>query len=41
MPPEVNKLLVDIQSALADIHEFTLDYDLLKYRQDAKCKAAV
>ena len=41
MPPEVNKLLVDIQSALADIQEFTLGYDLLKYRQDAKCKAAV
>jgi uncharacterized protein with HEPN domain len=41
MRPELNKLLIDIQSALLEIQEFTTGMDLVAYRADAKCKAAV
>ncbi len=41
MPPEALKLLVDIQSSLAEIREFTAGMDYAAYRIDAKCRAAV
>lgn len=41
MPPELNKLLIDIQAALLEIQEFTAGMDLQAYRADSKCKAAV
>jgi uncharacterized protein with HEPN domain len=41
MPPELNKLLIDIQAALLEIQEFTAGMDLNSYRADSKCKAAV
>jgi uncharacterized protein with HEPN domain len=41
MRPELNKLLIDIQSALLEIQKFTDGMDLIAYRDDSKCKAAV
>jgi uncharacterized protein with HEPN domain len=41
MQPELNKLLIDIQAALMEIQEFTTGMDLIAYRADSKCKAAV
>lgn len=41
MPPEALKLLVDIQSSLAEIRDFTDGMDYAAYRVDAKCRAAV
>jgi uncharacterized protein with HEPN domain len=41
MPPEVLKLLVDIQSSLGEIRDFTAGMDYGAYRLDAKCRAAV
>jgi uncharacterized protein with HEPN domain len=41
MPPEALKLLVDIQSSLAEIRDFTAGMDYAAYRIDAKCRAAV
>lgn len=41
MPPEALKLLVDIQSSLAEIRDFVSGMDYAGYRLDAKCRAAV
>ena len=41
MPPEVLKLLVDIQNSLGEIRDFTDGMDFAAYRIDAKCRAAV
>ena len=41
MPPEALKLLVDIQSSLEEIRDFTAGMDFAAYRLDAKCRAAV
>jgi uncharacterized protein with HEPN domain len=41
MPPEALKLLVDIQSSLAENRDFTAGMDDAAYRIDAKCRAAV
>lgn len=41
MPPEALKLLVDIQSSLAEIRDFTAGMDYAAYRLDSKCRAAV
>ena len=41
MPPEARKLMVDIQSGIDDIRQFTSAMDLAGYRLDAKCRAAV
>ena len=41
MPPELNKVLIDIQVALLEIQDFTAGMNLNSYRADSKCKAAV
>jgi len=41
MPPEAEKYLVDIQTALAEIRDFTRGMDLAGYRADPKSRAAV
>ena len=41
MPPEAEKLVHDIQAALAEIRNFTGGMDLPSYRADAKSRAAV
>ena len=41
MLPESGKLLLDIQQALEDIEAFTAGLDLVAYKADAKCRAAV
>jgi uncharacterized protein with HEPN domain len=41
MPPEAEKLVLDIQAALAEIRNFTGGMDLPSYRADAKSRAAV
>ena len=41
MQPETRKLLLDILLAADEIREFTEEYDLAAYRNDAKCRAAV
>ena len=41
MPPEVLKLLVDIQTSLREICDFTAGMDYPAYQLDAKCRAAV
>jgi hypothetical protein len=35
MPPELNKLLIDIQVALLEIQEFTAGMNLNSYRADS------
>ena len=41
MQPEIHKLLLDIQSALLEIQEFTAGMNLSSYQVDSKSKAAV
>ncbi len=41
MPPELNKLVIDIQASLLEIQDFIAGMDLNSYRADSKCKAAV
>ena len=41
MQLELNKLLIDIRTALLEIQEFTDGMNLTSYRADSKCKAAV
>lgn len=41
MPPEAEKYLVDIQTALAEIRDFTRGMDLAGYQADPKSRAAV
>ena len=41
MQLELNKLLIDIRTALLEIQEFTDGMNLSSYRADSKCKAAV
>ena len=41
MPPDVLKLIVDIQNGLSDIRDFTASMDFAAYQRNVMCRAAV